>query len=50
MVCEALKAYHSGPTAHFISNIDGTHLAETVKKLDPETTLFIIASKVNYNL
>lgn len=48
MVTEALKAYHtSGPTAHFVSNIDGTHLAEILKKLNPETTLFIIASKVS---
>jgi len=30
---------------HFVSNIDGTHMAETLKKLNPETTLFIIASK-----
>lgn len=46
MVTEALKAYHTeGPNVHFVSNIDGTHLAETLKKLDPETTLFIIASK-----
>ena len=30
---------------HFVSNIDGTHLAEALKKVDPETTLFIIASK-----
>lgn len=47
MVTEALKAYHkSGPNVHFVSNIDGTHLAETLKKLNPETVLFIIASKV----
>ncbi|GIY14861.1 glucose-6-phosphate isomerase [Caerostris darwini] len=46
MVTEALKAYHkSGPNVHFVSNIDGTHLAETLKKLNPETSLFIIASK-----
>ena len=46
MVCEALKSY-SSPTlhAHFVSNIDGTHLAETLKKLNAETTLFIISSK-----
>lgn len=30
---------------HFVSNIDGTHMAETLKSLDPETTLFIVASK-----
>ncbi|XP_054706195.1 glucose-6-phosphate isomerase-like [Uloborus diversus] len=46
MVTEALKAYHkAGPNVHFVSNIDGTHLAETLKKLNPETSLFIIASK-----
>jgi hypothetical protein len=46
MVTEALKPYGNGPSVHFISNIDGTHLAETLKKLHPETCLFIIASKV----
>jgi glucose-6-phosphate isomerase len=45
MVTEALKPYHKNIRPHFISNVDGTHLAETVKYLDPETTLFIIASK-----
>lgn len=45
MVTEALKAYNIGPRVHFVSNIDGTHIAETLKKLNPETTLFIIASK-----
>ncbi|CAF1335007.1 unnamed protein product [Rotaria sordida] len=46
MVTEALKPYaKNGPHVHFISNIDGTHLCETVSKLSPETTLFIIASK-----
>eukprot|EP00088_Acartia_fossae_P058360 TRINITY_DN6838_c0_g1_i4.p1 TRINITY_DN6838_c0_g1~~TRINITY_DN6838_c0_g1_i4.p1 ORF type:complete len:558 (+),score=204.15 TRINITY_DN6838_c0_g1_i4:28-1701(+) len=45
MVTEALKPYAVGPKVHFVSNIDGTHMAETLKKLDPETTLFIIASK-----
>ncbi|MBI5543556.1 MAG: glucose-6-phosphate isomerase, partial [Deltaproteobacteria bacterium] len=46
MVCEALKHY-SRPDlkAHFVSNVDGTHLAETLKPLDPATTLFIVASK-----
>ncbi|CAL1262232.1 unnamed protein product [Larinioides sclopetarius] len=48
MVTEALKAYHkSGPNVHFVSNIDGTHMAETLKKLNPETALFIIASKAS---
>jgi len=46
MVCEALKPYASGKLhVHFVSNVDGTHLAETVKTLNPETTLFIVASK-----
>ncbi|XP_065338543.1 glucose-6-phosphate isomerase [Cloeon dipterum] len=45
MVTEALKPYAVGPQVHFVSNIDGTHLAETLKKLNPETALFIIASK-----
>lgn len=45
MVTEALRPYWSTITPHFVSNVDGTHLAETVKKLNPETTLFIIASK-----
>lgn len=46
MVTEALKAYaQPGLNVHFVSNIDGTHLAETLKPLDPETTLFLIASK-----
>lgn len=45
MVTEALKPYWSSVTPHFVSNVDGTHIAETIKKLDPETTLFIIASK-----
>lgn len=45
MVSEALKYYNTGIRSHFVSNVDGTHIAETLKKLDPETTLFIIASK-----
>jgi len=45
MVTEALKSYGKGITPHFISNVDGTHVAETLKGLNPETTLFIIASK-----
>jgi glucose-6-phosphate isomerase len=46
MACEALKPYwQEGLTPHFVSNVDGTHMAETVKRLDPETTLFIVASK-----
>ncbi|WP_138476366.1 glucose-6-phosphate isomerase [Dyadobacter bucti] len=46
MVTEALKAYgKDGLNVHFVSNVDGTHIAETVKTLDPDTTLFMIASK-----
>ena len=46
MVCEALKPYiRAGLRPHFVSNIDGTHIVETLKPLDPETTLFIVASK-----
>ncbi len=46
MVCEALKPYARDDLhAHFVSNVDGTHLTETVKQLNAETTLFIISSK-----
>lgn len=45
MVTEALRPYWSEITPFFVSNVDGTHIAETLKKVDPETTLFIIASK-----
>lgn len=45
MVCEALKYYADGPEVHFVSNIDGADIYETLKQLDPETTLFIVASK-----
>ncbi|KAM6937351.1 glucose-6-phosphate isomerase a [Xenentodon cancila] len=46
MVTEALKPYSAGgPNVWFVSNIDGTHLAKTLAQLNPETTLFIIASK-----
>jgi glucose-6-phosphate isomerase len=46
MVTEALKPYCKPHIkTHFVSNIDGTHIAETLKKLSPETTLFMIASK-----
>lgn len=45
MVCSALKHFKTRLNVHFVSNVDGNHLAETVKKLNPETTLFIIASK-----
>ena len=46
MVTEALKAYSKkGLNLHFVSNVDGTHIAETLAKVNPETTLFLIASK-----
>lgn len=45
MVTESLKHYQIGPNVHFVSNVDGTHVAEVTKKLNAETTLFIIASK-----
>ncbi len=46
MVTEALKSYgKKGLSVHFVSNVDGTHIAEAVAKLNPETTLFMIASK-----
>jgi glucose-6-phosphate isomerase len=45
MVTEALRPYWKNITPHFVSNVDGTHIAETLKRVNPETTLFIIASK-----
>lgn len=46
MVTEALKPYQvKGIETYFVSNVDGTHIAETLKKLDPEETLFLVASK-----
>ncbi|MGE8513846.1 MAG: glucose-6-phosphate isomerase [Chryseobacterium culicis] len=45
MVCSALKHFKTRLNAHFVSNVDGNHIAEVVKSLNPETTLFIIASK-----
>ncbi|MES2278745.1 MAG: glucose-6-phosphate isomerase [Bacteroidota bacterium] len=45
MVTEALKSYKTRLNLHFVSNVDGTHIAETLKELDPETTMFLIASK-----
>jgi len=56
MICEALKPYSrnaaqggagtlDAPRVHFVSNVDGTHIAETLRLCNPETTLFIIASK-----
>lgn len=45
MVTEALKPYKTRLNLHFVSNVDGTHISETLKKVNPETTLFLIASK-----
>ncbi|MDQ0476686.1 glucose-6-phosphate isomerase [Chryseobacterium sp. MDT2-18] len=45
MVCSALKHFKTRLNVHFVSNVDGNHIAEVLKNLDPETTLFIIASK-----
>ena len=45
MVTEALKPYKNHLNLHFVSNVDGTHIAEVLKKVNPETTLFLIASK-----
>lgn len=46
MVTEALRPYWmEGIQAHFVSNVDGTHIAETLRRVQPETTLFIISSK-----
>jgi glucose-6-phosphate isomerase len=45
MATLALAPWHDGPRAHFVSNVDGAHIADTLKSLNPETTLFIIASK-----
>jgi len=45
MVTEALRPYKNHLQMHFVSNVDGTHIAEALKTLNPETTLFLIASK-----
>ena len=45
MVTEALRPYKNHLNMHFVSNVDGTHIAETLKKVDPETTLVLVASK-----
>ncbi len=45
MITEALRPYKNHLEMHFVSNVDGTHIAETLKKVDPETTLFLVASK-----
>ena len=45
MVTLALAPWHDGPAVHFVSNVDGAHLHDTLKGLNPATTLFVIASK-----
>lgn len=45
MATLALAPFHDGPRLHFVSNIDGAHIADTLKLIDPETSLFIVASK-----
>ena len=45
MVTEALQYYKNHLNVHFVSNIDGDHVQEVIKKLNPETTLFVIVSK-----
>lgn len=45
MVVEALKYYKNQLNVHFVSNVDGDHVNETIKKLNPETTLFVVVSK-----
>ncbi|EJQ2761416.1 glucose-6-phosphate isomerase [Escherichia coli] len=45
MVTEALRLYKNHLNMHFVSNVDGTHIAEVLKKVNPETTLFLVASK-----
>ena len=45
MVTEALRPYKNHLTMHFVSNVGGTHIAETLKKVNPETTLVLVASK-----
>ncbi len=45
MATIALSPYQDGPRLHYVSNVDGAHIADTIKNLNAETTLFIIASK-----
>ncbi|KAK3605152.1 hypothetical protein CHS0354_000821 [Potamilus streckersoni] len=45
MVCEALKPFSRILNVHFVSNVDGSDIYETLKSLNPETTLFVVASK-----
>jgi glucose-6-phosphate isomerase len=45
MATHALAPYHDGPRAHFVSNVDGADIRDTLKPLDPSRTLFLVASK-----
>ena len=45
MAVQALAPYHDGPRVHFVSNVDGAHVHDTLRGLDPATTLVIVASK-----
>jgi len=45
MACQALQPYADGPRCHFVSNVDGAHVHDTLRGLNPETTLVIVASK-----
>ncbi|HHW7568041.1 TPA: glucose-6-phosphate isomerase [Mannheimia haemolytica] len=45
MVTEALRPYKNHLNMHFVSNVDGTHIAEVLRKVNPETTLVLVASK-----
>ena len=45
MACKALEFANGGVRAHFVSNVDGTDIRDTISELDPETTLIIISSK-----
>jgi glucose-6-phosphate isomerase len=45
MATRALRLYHSGPRLHYVSNVDGAHLSDTLAELDPARTLFLVASK-----
>ncbi len=45
MTTLALAPYHDGPSLHYVSNVDGAHMADTLKRLNPATTLIIVASK-----
>ncbi len=45
MIIQSYTPYHTRLKAHFVSNIDGTQIVETLKQLDPETTMFLVASK-----